>query len=133
MKPYHTILVLILILSSCEQAPDIHPTTLEGMWNIERVLANDHWGAPLYWRDAEWGKEIRFVSGQYFEKTINDFELIGTYAIISDEEIEITWDSPVNPEYPSFRLRYEFDSKGQLTLFKNQFEGVVGEQYKRSE
>src|SRR5690606_28744120 len=89
------------------------------------VYANDHWGGPLYWRSIDGEKQIKFTSDKYYEKIMGDYELIGTYKILSNHQIEITW----NSEYPAYQLDYSFE-KGDLTLFNsNKYEGVVGEKF----
>jgi hypothetical protein len=132
VKIYICGLIFILSLASCQDEENIDIAKileLKGIWKIEQVYANDHWGGPLYWRTTDWEKQIKFTSNSYYEKITGDFELIGTYRIISDGQIEITWDKPIVTEYPKYRLDYSFDTDGRLTLFKNQYEGVVGEKY----
>lgn len=122
--------LLLLVLNGCEDI-DLKSTAFQGTWTIEQVYANDHWGAPLYWRDTGWGKQIKFTADKYYEKIDADFELIGTYRILPDGIVEFTYDTPLYPEYPTFEMHYEFDGH-RLTLFKNQFEGIVGEKYRRT-
>ena len=136
MRRYIYLYALLLILTSCESEVDVDALRIsefKGIWTIEQVYANDHWGGPLYWSSTDWGKQIKLTSDEYYEKIDSDFELIGTYKIISDTQVEITWDKPIVPEYPTYQLDYEFDGDGRLTLFKNQYEGVVGEKYKFTE
>ncbi len=125
---------LLLILVTCKNKEDTaSPGVLRfsGIWTIQAVYANDHWGGPLYWRNTDSGKQIKFTTeGRYYEKTKNDFHLIGTFKIISANQIEFTWDHPMQPEYPTYQLNYEFDNEGRLTLTNpHQFEGIVAEQY----
>ncbi len=136
MKRYIYIYALLLVLTSCDNGDDVGNlrfSGFKGIWTIEQVYANDHWGGPLHWSNTDWGKQIKLTSNEYYEKIDSDFELIGTYKIISDTKIEITWDEPIVPEYAAYQLDYEFDRDGHLTLFRNQYEGVVGEKYKLTE
>lgn len=127
---YVLLLLLCTLLSGCEDDDPLKKLKFRGIWTIEQTLANDFWGGPFYWRTVDWKKQIKFTSNHYYEKTSGDFELIGTYRVISDNTIEITWDSPILPQYPTFQLTYEFDNTGRLTLHKNQTEGIVAEKYK---
>ena len=101
------------------------------MWTVEQVYSNDHWGGPLYWRNTDWGKQIKFTAdNKYYQLTSNDFELIGTYKIVSEKLIEITWDKPLVPQYPTYQISYGFDNSGHLTISTGTYEGVVLEKYK---
>jgi len=104
---------------------------LNGLWTVEQVYSNDHWGGPLYWRNTDWGKQIKFTAdNKYYQLTSNDFELIGTYKIVSEKLIEITWDKPLVPQYPTYQISYGFDNSGHLTISTGTYEGVVLEKYK---
>jgi hypothetical protein len=103
----------------------------KGIWTVEQVYANDYWGGPLHWRNTDWGKQIKFTSDhKYYERVSGDFELIGTYKILSGEYLEITWDKPSSAQYPTYEIRYEFDSHGHLTISTGTTEGIVLEKYK---
>src|SRR5688572_17426158 len=99
---------LLLILTSCEKGDNLNALEIskfKGSWTIEQVYANDHWGGPLYWRSIDGEKQIKFTSDKYYEKIMGDYELIGTYKILSNHQIEITW----NSEYPAYQLDYSFE------------------------
>ncbi|HEY9047656.1 MAG TPA: hypothetical protein VIN08_17240 [Ohtaekwangia sp.] len=134
MKTRFYILILLFALCCCE-SKDTELTAsrkaagFTGNWTIEQVYANDHWGGPLTWRNTDWGKQIKFTADEYYEKTNGTFQLIGSYKIVSDTEIEITLDPPVQ-DFPTYTLGYTFEEDGTLTLRKNQFEGVVAERYR---
>jgi hypothetical protein len=134
MKTYLYLFALFFSLNSCKNDADIIDLRISkftGIWKIEQINANDYWGGPLSWRDTDWGKQIKFTAEkEYLEKPNNDFELIGTYKIISDKQIEITLANPISSEYPTYQLDYDFDTQGRLTLYKNQHEGIVAEKYK---
>ncbi len=117
MKSYTfaTGLLILFFLCRCEHPESVKPIGLDGMWTIEQVLSNDFWGGPYYWKNIEPEKQVKFTSSKYYKKTSIDFELIGSYRVLSEGKIEITWDQPPNPEYPTFQWDYEFDSEGRLT------------------
>jgi hypothetical protein len=124
----------LLLATSCTYH-DIQPMPvdkeLKGIWTVEQVYANDHWGGSLYWRKTDWGKQIKFTAdNKYYQRTTGDFELIGTYKIISQNYLEITGDKPLVPQYPTFQISYEFDETGHLTISTGTYEGVVLEKYK---
>lgn len=137
MKRYFQIFGLMVLSTSCvynDIPPVVLNKNLKGTWTIAQVYANDFWGGPLSWKNANFNKQIKFTPDlKYLGKTTNDFELIGTYKVISDKQIEITWDKPALPQYPTYLLAYEFDLSGRLTLTTGTTEGVVLEKYELTE
>jgi hypothetical protein len=104
---------------------------LQGVWTIEQVYSNDYWGGPLSWRNINGDKQIEFTSdNKFYQREASEFELIGTYKVLSEKNLEITWDKPLNPQFPGYQLNYEFDSEGYLIISTGTFEGVVSEKYK---
>ena len=101
------------------------------MWTVEQVYSNDFWGGPLYWKNTDWEKQIKFTAdSKYYQQTNNDLELTGTYKVVSEKLLEITWDKPLVPLSPTFQISYEFDDSGHLTISTGTTEGVVLEKYK---
>ena len=131
------ILGLVWLATSCvyhDIPPVVANSDLKGTWAIVQVYANDYWGGPLSWKNANSNKQIKFTPDlKYFIKTTNDFALIGTYKVISEKQIEITTDKPTVPQYPTYLLNYEFDPAGRLTLTTGTTEGVVLEKYELKE
>jgi len=134
MKLHFYLFWLILLVTSCGNQDIQNPAgdkNLTGTWIIYQVYANDSWGGSLSWKDANFNKQIKFTSDlKYYSKTDKDFELIGTYKKISDLQIEITWDKPTFPQYPTYLLDIQYDEAGRLTIPTGTFEGVVLEKYK---
>lgn len=129
---YLLFLAFTVVLSRCEKNEiDKNPDAarFKGIWSLEQEYANDHWGAPLSWRDAHQEKEIKFSGNRYYEKTGGRFELRGTYKFISSSRIEIALANGAL-DASAIPLDYEFDDGGHLVLLKNQFEGVAGEKYR---
>jgi hypothetical protein len=134
---YYYLAGQILLATGCvyhDIPPIVANSDLKGTWAITQVYANDHWGGPLSWKNANSNKEIKFTPDlEYFIKTTNDFVLIGTYKVISEQQIEITWDKPTASQYPTYLLHYEFDPSSRLTLTTGTSEGVVLEKYELKE
>lgn len=134
MKIHFYLLWLALLISACGNQDVSDPVVakdLTGIWAIRQVCANDYWGGALSWRDATLDKQIRFSADlKYYSKTDKDFQLIGTYKKVSDEQIEITWNIPTTPEYPTYLQHFEFDTDGCLILPTGAYEGIVAEKYK---
>ena len=134
MKTHLHLLWLALLITACGNQ-DMSGTAVEkditGTWAIHQIYANDYWGGALSWRDATLDKQIRFSADlKYYSKTDKDFQLIGTYKKVSDEQIEITWNAPTTPEYPTYLQHFEFDTDGCLILRTGTYEGIVAEKYK---
>ncbi len=127
--------MVFVLLASCAKEEDMTlklAPGLEGTWELKMKLRNDYWGGPLYWRDAQSDRRVMFTAdGKYYEKqnSKSSFTLVGSYEIISENELEIIWAQPDLPQYPSFTLRHSFESGNLLVLENNQSEGVVGEKY----
>lgn len=134
MKVYFSLVCLIFFGTSCGNQDLQNPAeykNLTGTWAIYQIYANDSWGGYLSWKDANFNKQIKFSPDlKYYSKTDKDFELIGTYKKISDLQIEITWDKPTFPQYPTYLLDIQFDEAGRLTIPTGTFEGIVLEKYK---
>ena len=134
MKTHSYLLLLALIINACGNQ-DVSNIVVEknitGTWAISQVYANDHWGGAISWKNATFYKQVRFSADlKYYSKTDKDFQLIGTYKVISEEQIEITWDVPIILEYPTYLQHFEFDADGCLILPTGTYEGVVLEKYK---
>jgi hypothetical protein len=124
---------MIMFAASCGNQDLQNPAykNIIGTWTIYQVYANDHWGGALTWRAANFNKQIKFSSDlKYYSKTDKDFELIGTFKMDSDSQIEITVEKPLFPEYPTYVMQIQFDEAGRLIIPTGTFEGIVLEKYK---
>lgn len=134
MKTHFYLLLLALIITACgnhDVSDSVAERNITGTWAISQVYANDSWGGALSWKNTTFDKQVRFTTNlKYYSKTDKDFQLIGTYKVISDEQIEITWDAPIILEYPTYLQHFEFDADGYLILPTGTYEGVVLEKYK---
>ena len=108
-----------------------------GIWQLTDVYANDYWGGPIYWQKAKGDVKIQFTTdGKYYRKYAENstFTLIGTYQILSDSTIQITWAQPPNPDAPSYILDYTTDynfSKGRsFTWGLLAYEGITQEKFR---
>jgi hypothetical protein len=128
--------VLVLVTGCTYRELPLLPVNkdVKGVWTVEQVYSNDYWGGPLYWRNTDWGKQIKFTPDlKYYQRTNGDFELIGSYKIVSEKNLEITWDKPLDPQHPTYQINYEFDNSDHLTISTGTYEGVVLEKYKLSQ
>ncbi|WP_347157840.1 hypothetical protein [Pontibacter chitinilyticus] len=137
LKKYTWLLALILLISCKkeEAAPQLIPG-LSGTWTLKMVLANDHWGAPLTWREVQRSDQVRFTAdGQYYEMQAgqSSFALVGTYEILDEDELKITETQPEFPEYPSHTVYYSLEPGNYLVITKKQFEGEVAQKYQLAE
>ena len=137
MKTTLYLLGLLLLTSNCEYnslSKAVINKELPGIWTLEQVYANDHWGGALSWKTTNFFKQVKFSTDlKYYSKTNADFQLLGTYKKISDTQFEITWDKPPTPQYPTYLQNFEIDSTGRLTLPTGTFEGIAIEKYKFTE
>ena len=124
---------LLVLVSGCEYNDVAVNKEIAGNWTLDQIYVNDHWGGALSWRTTNFSKQVKFTEDlKYFSKSTGDFALVGTYRKISNKEIEITWDKPSLPQYPTYVLSYTVDSDGRLTLPTGTTEGIVLEKYKRT-
>ena len=124
---------LLFLTSNCQYNDLPKAVKLTGIWTLEQVYANDHWGGELSWKTTDFFKQVKFSTDlKYYSKTNADFQL-GTYRRISDTQLEITWDKPSTPQYPTYSQSFEIDSTGRLILSTGTFEGIVLEKYKLTE
>lgn len=134
-----TCLLLALLFASCskEKETDLRlATSIEGIWTLKMVLSNDHWGAPLYWHDVQRDEQVKFTKdGLYYEKPDGEgnFTLVGSYEVVTEDELKITQAKPAFPEYPAYVLYYSFEPGNYLVLRKQQFEGAVAGKYQLAE
>ncbi len=133
MRVYLYLFGLIFLASNCEPADVLKVDfDVKGIWTIEKVFSNDYWGGRSYWKNSNYLKQIKFTSDQqFYAKAGNDFELIGSYKVLSENMLEITWDNPKYPQYPTFIKTYEITSAGQLILSTGYTSGVISEKFKR--
>lgn len=135
MRRMLLISAVILLIGSVSCSKVSLPQSFIGDWTIHQVYGNTSWGAPLHWMDVPPITKIRFTSnGEYFRRTgdMNNYALIGTYQILSDNKIKITWANPPNPSVPSYTLDYTFEKGGFMTWGILATEGTVQEKYKKN-
>ena len=126
--------ISIVCLNSCSKDKNDNqtPTDLVGKWTQREVYANDSWGAPFYWQQANDGTTIEFTAdGKFFKKYTTDaaYTYIGTFQRLSDSTLQITLANPGNSSHPSHILAYQFSAGGYLTLGNFASEGVIKEKY----
>ncbi|MGN6295038.1 MAG: hypothetical protein ACTHMV_19965 [Chitinophagaceae bacterium] len=127
--------MIALLIGSVSCSKDDLPDNFVGEWTINQVYANDSWGAPFYWQNALTDTRIKFTSAkQYFRKYHGEdsYTLIGTYRVLPDNKIEITWDTPPNSSAHTYKLDYTFEKGGFMTWGILASEGVIKEKFKKN-
>ena len=133
MKVYIYSLGLLFLVCNCENNDTSEINyDLRGTWTIEQLYSDDYWGGSPYWKNSDFLKQLKFTDDQkYYVKLTNDFELIGTYKVLSENMLEITWDKPKYPQYPTFTKPYKVESNGRLILSTGFTSTIISEKYRR--
>ena len=124
---------LLLFFCACTKTKIARPgsSALLGTWTLAQVCANDHWGGPLYWQNADATKQARFTAdNRYYRKDAAEtaFTLIGTYTILTDSTLQLT---PAGSATQPYTLQYAVSPGSFLELRYSQFEGIVAEKFQR--